>query len=103
MASSFFDPNATDFGPFSVAGVLSYFRAAHRLWRAEQVQLAAAVVGTVSVTLAVYRAIGFLWTFIRPSNLQIYCHAEKGSWALVSVSLRGHPIHLSLKGISSVV
>jgi short-subunit dehydrogenase len=89
MASSIFDPNATDFGPFSVAGVLSYFRAAQRTWLSENVQFAAAIVGTVSIGLAVQSAIKLLWLFIRPSNIQAYCHAERGSWALVTGATDG--------------
>jgi short-subunit dehydrogenase len=89
MASSIFDPNATNYGPFSVAGVLSYLRAIQHTWLSENVQFAAAIVGTVSFGLAIRSSLKLLWLFLRPSNIQAYCHAEKGSWALVTGATDG--------------
>jgi short-subunit dehydrogenase len=89
MASSIFDPNATNYGPFSVAGVLSYLRAAQRTWLHENVQFTAAIIGTVSIGLAIQSTLKLFWLFLRPSTLQAYCHAEQGSWALVTGATDG--------------
>jgi hypothetical protein len=79
------------YGPLSLPGVLSYFRAGYSLWRSENVQLAGAVVGTLGIGYALVQGAQLAWGFFKPSSLPIYAHAEKGSWALVSHS-RSTPV-----------
>nr|POE63295.1 very-long-chain 3-oxoacyl-coa reductase 1 [Quercus suber] len=70
-------------------GILSfpiyYGRLALGLWRNDHVQLLSAAIGTGVILTGVARLGQFIWShFLRPSALQRYCHAETGSWALVT-------------------
>ncbi|KAK0275729.1 hypothetical protein LTR35_010999 [Friedmanniomyces endolithicus] len=66
-----------------------YLQRIYGLWRTETAQLTTAVVGTIVIGLAAYRFALFIWTFIRPSTLQRYCHVGTGSWAVVTGATDG--------------
>jgi 17beta-estradiol 17-dehydrogenase / very-long-chain 3-oxoacyl-CoA reductase len=61
-----------------------YLIRAYDLWKGDVAQLVTSLIGTVVIASAVYNSVLFIWGFLRPSNLQRYCHAESGSWALVT-------------------
>ncbi|TKA71134.1 hypothetical protein B0A55_08216 [Friedmanniomyces simplex] len=61
-----------------------YLRRVYEFWQSEAAQLSTAAVGTIVILLTAYKFGLFVWSFIRPSTLQRYCHAETGSWALVT-------------------
>lgn len=56
----------------------------YKLWASDVRQSITSTIGTALILFVLYRAVVFAWTFIRPSKLQIYCHSETGSWALVT-------------------
>ncbi|KAK1088218.1 hypothetical protein LTR48_001806 [Friedmanniomyces endolithicus] len=66
-----------------------YLQRIYGLWRTETAQLTTAVVGTIVIGLAAYRFAFFIWSFIRPSTLQRYCHVGTGSWAVVTGATDG--------------
>lgn len=78
-------PNLNDFQHYGAAGFAWYLLAVlEEVWGAPRTQYAFAVVGTFMVFLTAVRVGTFFWGFMRPSTLQTYCHAETGSWALVT-------------------
>ena len=56
----------------------------YRLWTSDNAQSVTSAIGTAFALFTVYKAALFVWTFIRPSRLQEYCHSQSGSWALVT-------------------
>lgn len=77
------DFDATSYGP-SIGSILQILQKAYNSWTGETIQLTAAVLGTGVAALYTARLALHFWGYIRPSKLQIYCHSETGSWALVT-------------------
>lgn len=51
----------------------------------DRLQLTAAAIGNLAIVYVVAQILLFIWGyFLRPSRLPVYCHAETGSWALVT-------------------
>ncbi|KAK4539596.1 hypothetical protein LTR36_010532 [Oleoguttula mirabilis] len=71
-----------EYGPFSFA--VSYGQKAYNTWVSDTVQLAAAVLGTAVVFSLLASMVLSCAAYIRPAKLQVYCHSETGSWALVT-------------------
>ncbi|KAK5114027.1 hypothetical protein LTR85_010333 [Meristemomyces frigidus] len=71
-----------EYGPFSFP--VFYGQKAYNAWAGDTIQLTAAVVGTAVVFSFLARLGLSIWSYIKPSKLQVYCHSETGSWALVT-------------------
>lgn len=61
-----------------------WLRELYAVWATPTSQRVTSIIGTAVVGLAVAQLVRTIWFWIRPSSLQIYCHAETGSWALVT-------------------
>jgi len=75
--------DATAHSP-TIGLILHYGQILYNAWAGDAVQLSASVVGTLLIGYVVAQLGLSVWSFIRPSKIQGYCHSETGSWALVT-------------------
>jgi len=75
--------DAKEFGP-SIGSILQIFQRTYNAWTNDTSQLAFSILGTSVAAISLLKLVRHLWGYVRPSKLQIYCHSETGSWALVT-------------------
>ncbi|KAH9825418.1 putative steroid dehydrogenase 4 [Teratosphaeria destructans] len=70
--------------PPSLGFVVFWARRIRRLVDTDATRTVALGLGLLHLAYALYSILLWVWRSIRPSRLNIYCHAETGSWALVT-------------------
>ncbi|KAK4553255.1 hypothetical protein LTR86_009555 [Recurvomyces mirabilis] len=75
---------------FSLLGIpIYYVLPLYRAWASDAGRTVTSSLGTAMILYVLYKAGLQIWQMVRPSTLQVYCHSEKGSWALVTGSTDG--------------